>query len=479
MTLSRSRATFGFLFLSFSVARALAGRRVGEQHRLATVPVVIPIEEPGDGGFEELYTSGIVVLAALLFASIGLAMWIWNPHASEKKALQQSSLASSRKQASIKTDDLHTAMRKSAQRAALGWLSALVLVTLTLLVGQLFIGVLAHSLTLIADSAHTGADAVSYAFSYAVEFAKTRAVSSSGQRRLVVRLDVLSAVFSVVVIAGTSWYAAVDAWRRLAEPGAANGEVAGGHGGQEDRFIGPALLAFAVASTLANVALLELHRRRRQSVSSGVVNPTSEQGPSPLPPAPTTFQPPPPPAPPPPPPPPAAFAQGRRDRRRGETRGAARREQVAWLHQAFHPNCADDACPLGTTASASVGETPGSGGSQEVELLERGEASVKIQPDPEEDNLNLYGALLHLFTDVLRSVVIFVAGVLVQCGAVRNPAKTDAICALIVSACVVAGSAALLRGAVVALRRGDLMAAGEDRSAGGTAGGLLAGKTPY
>lgn len=64
-------------------------------------------------------------------------------------------------------------------------------------------------------------------------------------------------------------------------------------------------------------------------------------------------------------------------------------------------------------------------------------------------NLNVYGAMLHLATDVLRSVVVFTAGLLIVLGVLHDPEHTDSVCALLVGVCVLAGSAMLIR--IVAL----------------------------
>ncbi|CAJ1422310.1 unnamed protein product [Effrenium voratum] len=61
-----------------------------------------------------------------------------------------------------------------------------------------------------------------------------------------------------------------------------------------------------------------------------------------------------------------------------------------------------------------------------------------------DQNLNVLSTLLHLFTDVARSVTIFVVGLLIQVGVIKQPGQADAICALAVAALVVLGSFSLL-----------------------------------
>lgn len=376
------------------------------------------------------------VIAAALVCSAGVVAWLLSSGRQAEKAPAQALL-----------------QRTAAQRAALWWLGALVAVSVLLLFTQVVLGVLCHSLTLVADSAHAGADAVTYGFAYLVELAKTRVGSRLGRPGAAARLDALSALFSAVLIIGTSLYTSVDALRRLT-----SGAVVEPHGvdrlkssvGAEDvHLIGPALLGFAVASTVANCGLLLLHRMRLQAVASeqGGPPPPAVAPPPPL--AKFRFLPPQAPhaavehvPPPPPPPPPPAVAEGDRGRlaaRREQRRlrpPPAPREKLAWLHAAFHPGCDLS----GGCQSSSCGPPAGAATATVPEATQA------------EENLNVYGALLHLVTDVLRSVVIFVAGVLVQCKLLGDAERADAACSLVVSACVVCGSAALLRGAAPALR---------------------------
>lgn len=84
------------------------------------------------------------------------------------------------------------------------------------------------------------------------------------------------------------------------------------------------------------------------------------------------------------------------------------------LHGAFHPGC---------QGTCSTGTGP---------------------------NLNLYGVILHVGTDVLRTLLMLVVGALVQCRVLgSNLAKVDAICAFAVCGCVLLGSVYLVRSAIV------------------------------
>jgi len=330
--------------------------------------------------------------------------------------------------------------------STLGWLAALVVTSLLLLILQLTLGFATGALTLIADSAHTAADTVSYAFSWFVERAKRSAgmAESEKAKRDAARFDAVSAVFSVLIVLGTSVCATFDAVRRLrrgANEGAALAK-------QDPGLIGPALLCFAILSTAANCGLLVLHRRRALAATSHRATEPSTAPPpleldeepeledelfmcSPcLPAAATPAQ------------IPVQVERSSGSTQKSQEKSARRTAQIAWLHQAFHPSCKDADCAAPKTGDGSAAE-----------------ASMDDSADTDEkSNLNLYGAVLHLLTDVLRSLVILVVGMLVQIGFISDAASADAICAIIVSICILVGSLALLRSAAAALcpRRAQL-----------------------
>jgi Co/Zn/Cd efflux system component len=122
---------------------------------------------------------------------------------------------------------------------------------------------------------------------------------------------------------------------------------------------------------------------------------------------------------------------------RSRERADRRKKQMAFLHQAFHPNCNDADC----SASHNITSVPAPDASNS-EIVEK-----------EESNLNLYGAVLHLLTDVLRSLVILVVALLVEFGVIRDAPSADAICAIAVSLCIILGCVPLLRAAGTTLYR--------------------------
>lgn len=272
-----------------------------------------------------------------------------------------------------------------AERVQLMWLGAVATGSFVQMAAQLGLAMMSGSLTLIADLGHSCADVVSYICTYVVESYKMDLMhkSNSDSQRTVARIDAASGLLSCMLVAGTSAHAAVDAVRRLR----------GGSGPDGTGLIGFAMLVFSCFSTAVNATLLAARY-------VGPLAPPDQ--PSELQPLLAPGAPPPPPVP----------SGGRGRPRRG------RNPRMQMLHDAFHPGCRDPGC---TDYNCEKGD----------------EASWSA-------NLNVYGALLHLATDVIRSIVVLVAGLLLQGGLVRDAARADAVCALVVGFCVFAGSTAFV-----------------------------------
>lgn len=103
-----------------------------------------------------------------------------------------------------------------------------------------------------------------------------------------------------------------------------------------------------------------------------------------------------------------------------------------WLHAAFHPGCDgcdDESC----SGSETTGQVP----------------TATSEAKQKEKNLNLYGATLHLATDVVRSFIVLLTGLALKSGIVNDVARTDAVCALLVGVCVLVGSAAFFYAPIV------------------------------
>jgi len=286
------------------------------------------------------------------------------------------------------------------ERAQLLWLGALATGSFAQLAVQLGLAMMSGSLTLIADMGHACADVVSYIATYLVECTKVdlRLKSDGDTQRAVVRIDAVSGLLSCLLVAGTSAHAAVDAVRRLR----------GGSGPDGTSLIGFAMITFSCFSTTVNATLLAA----RYVGPLAPPDQDSELQPLLAPNVPTPVAP-----------------AGRRERpRRGRNPQQPTRPRLQMLHDAFHPGCRDPGCD--DSGCEKGGEAPSSWSA----------------------NLNVYGALLHLATDVIRSIVVLVAGVLVQSGLLKDAARTDAICALVVGFCVFAGSAAFLGSSLSSLR---------------------------
>lgn len=467
-------------------------------------------EEDDDGPFEDIAEPCVIILATV-FVSVLLLTWasslssIAKPGAADsvphgvvapEMALQQEVAALPEK-----------SQRTPSQNAALSWLLALIFGTVIVLLGQVGLGVAANSLTLLADSPHTAADAITYGFSYLAERVKCGASATS--RSAVARIDALSAGFSVVVVFGASAWACMESLRRLqlervVEAGGVPGAELHAVSETERMMLGPVLLGFSLSSAAVNCGLLVLHQRRRratlapagseESTAQGrqsieLDSPVASVSPLAPPPPPRLAEPPlpfvepPPPFAEPPPPvaePPAPVAEPARPEsdlgvppppvplppppsvQRRTDRKTRRRQQMDFLHKAFHPSCDLTGCSAGCTpaATASQSDVPIAGST--VKLLSTSavttgapESTLTSTPevDDAEDNLNVYGALLHVATDVLRSVIIFVAGSLMHSGLITDAFRADAICSLLVCACVACGSLPILRSMLVALRK--------------------------
>lgn len=329
----------------------------------------------------------------------------------------------------------------SADATNARWLGLLFTETLLLLVLQLHLGWESGSLSLLADAPHSAVDVVTYGLAYWAEHAKLRLKSgqapdssfmcgraSCWQNCSPQLLDAASAGFGLLALLSATAFVAKEAMQRLR----VSGEVSSDKASQA---MGTALLTFSVASTVGNVGVLIMFRRWKSAA-----------------------------LPPPPPPHPPSELQalaeaeddeesGRRGRRAGRKRktrlmdmgpsggaincqdvccavdkdGQASSILAAWptLHELLHPGCAHQGFP-------SKDGSHGSGG--------------------HDYSLNTSSAMLHLMSDVIRGLLIFVVAILMKCHVVTNASRADAVCALLVAALVILGSGALLMEVARSLR---------------------------
>ncbi|CAE8633464.1 unnamed protein product [Polarella glacialis] len=368
---------------------------------------------------------------------------------------------------------------KRPMKAEESWLGFLFVETGLLLVFQVVLGLLGKSLALIADSAHSGADVITYGLNFYVERRKSRLSNDLQlQQEVTLNIDLLGCVLSTVLLCGATTWAAQEALGRLCRS-----PVHLAESNEEDfQGVGPVLLLFSVVSTLANGGTLWMYRYWGAGAASSVIQVADATGITMA----VTWQPPPvPPSqggedvfPPPPafsfpdsdtatllPPPPQMGMQVERPRR---NRGEPQAQKASLnLRNDFSPvACADESCEPGSSCCTSPanGEKlsrvqhlsavlhnlvhPGCTGHGGTANGSDGRTAAK-----EKENLNVTSAMLHLVADVLRGVTILVVAILIEVGVITDPGKADAVCALLVAGFVAMGSVELLRRALTLMCR--------------------------
>mmetsp|Transcript_36471 Transcript_36471/g.100440 ORF Transcript_36471/g.100440 Transcript_36471/m.100440 type:complete len:435 (-) Transcript_36471:20-1324(-) len=357
--------------------------------------------------------------------------------------------------------------------SALRWLGSLLVVTSVLLGLQIFLGVVSHSLTLLADAPHATLDVLTYAFNYWIEWLKDHAVGARivlcGRRFKQWKVDAVASLVSVFVLLLTMGVVVVDLLGELYDLGHEDAEA-------EELYMmrGSALFLFALLSTVCNVAVLVLQRywrpRRRAPSASwrGLESSPAESSPAESLPAESLpadgFRQPPLALPPlglnvpqprqaasdggngcpPRPLPPRLAAQRPAPRLFEELTpeicmvcddgaadpGEGKSAWISFAHSVVHPGCAGH----GGLCSHNDASTP--------KIDEDGVQSAGVREDK---NLNVDSALLHVVSDVFRGVLIFVLALMIQLGVVVNAKKADAICAMLVAVLVFVGAGALFR----------------------------------
>jgi len=302
-------------------------------------------------------------------------------------------------------------------RSSERWLGWLTLATALLFVFQLQLGIASGSLTLLADLGHTGGDFATYAFGYIMEVAKADlSRRSSVSLRIIALVDMTAASISAAVVVFTSLAAMVSALARLHLHSAQQTDWPE----TDFRHLGRALILFGCVNIAVNIGLLAMHRYfatddpSHGSLKAG--SSPSPMGPSSSDDAHLICV---------PCPPEAGIGMApRRRRQKASKRG------VDLLHIAFHPGCSHGSCNHGgcTAPSPSTDD--------------------KSEEEEPKTNLNVYGAWLHVATDVLRSLIVFVCGILIEVGILHDAAWADAVCAMFVGSCVILGSATMIRVAV-------------------------------
>eukprot|EP00929_Paragymnodinium_shiwhaense_P067285 TRINITY_DN33881_c0_g1_i1.p1 TRINITY_DN33881_c0_g1~~TRINITY_DN33881_c0_g1_i1.p1 ORF type:complete len:516 (-),score=84.22 TRINITY_DN33881_c0_g1_i1:499-2046(-) len=149
----------------------------------------------------------------------------------------------------------------ASEKASLRWLKLLIVVTAALCVLQVVLGLLANSLTLIADSAHSTIDVITYGLNYIVEWLAIRAAhaalsdaAAASSSPSAVALDAVGAFASTAILLLATIFACSEALERLTSSG-------GEEDGEHFENVGHAMLIFAVAGTIANVATVVMFKR--------------------------------------------------------------------------------------------------------------------------------------------------------------------------------------------------------------------------
>jgi len=287
---------------------------------------------------------------------------------------------------------------------------------------------------LLADSAHGGADVLSYGLNFFIEWLKLRAArqeekqedSANIIKNAAKIVDTWGSVASLVTLVIAATFAATEAVERLSTPS-----------GKDSKNIGPALLVFAIVSTSANMYLVVMYKRwhtkgsrtseASQSESIAESQPAVVENleapdqmlclpcmpcPSPMPSQNAEDQ--------------TSDHVAQPPEHPANTEGMGG-GMMTTLHMALHPGCA---CSnhAGAAVEDSMQENPSTPETPSV---------IKAQ------NLNLIAAMLHLVTDVLRGILVLFVALLILMGGVEDAERTDALCALVVAFLIFAGSIAL------------------------------------
>jgi Co/Zn/Cd efflux system component len=329
------------------------------------------------------------------------------------------------------------------------WLRFLFFATLALLVFQVLLGWMARAVTLIADSGHTATDAVAYGLNAIVEWLKLRStrssrnVASSNLPAVAISIDTAGSVLSLLLLMVAIWFAIVEAWERLQTPS-----------GDDFEHIGSALATFAVVSSAMNFGLLIMYRRLQ--LQAPLVQQVQEEDkpeledpagkafddemksleycPSCVSPdvgfsgctiAPAM----------------AVMTEAKDNRSRPSNDCAASSQEASvnylqTLHEWVHIGC-------NCAGFESICGRPDNDRQNEDALDRDLTISEVAAVSTKDENLNLLSALLHLITDLLRSILILGASIMIHIVGGQHAEQIDAISALVVAFLIFVGSLAL------------------------------------
>lgn len=342
------------------------------------------------------------------------------------------------------------------------WLRFLCGETSFLLVLQLVLAFSTKSLTLIADAPHAAVDCLTYTFNYLVEGAKVKSqtyIYVCGKPLLPWKVDIGASIFCVLVQVLVTAFIISEAVEELQDPEAVPESI--------DMFQlrGSVLLFFALISTGGNIIVL-LMRRKLKPKRKGKGNSSEQQVPGPqglgnaswnckgcdqsngidslqfCPPCGQGFNP---------------FANlenanlSSQDSNQGECLDSQGDEDQmdfsSLLHSVVHPGCdGNHGCSKRPIELLHTVVHPGCDGNHGSSSCAPSNNAVKDSAASGNNlNLNVDSALLHLTSDILRSIVIFIVAVMIKCNVVRSARKADAVCALLVAGFILMGSLAIFQ----------------------------------
>jgi Co/Zn/Cd efflux system component len=342
----------------------------------------------------------------------------------------------------------------STRDAEVCWLGILVAQSFVVLAFQLGLGYWSGSLSLIADSGHSTADTITYGINFLVEWFKVagrlQSDENTSRTSRLKKLDFCGCILTTLMLCASTWFAVQEAVERLRAD----------HEAKDDGdTIGVALLTFAVVSTVLNIITLIAYKKCRGSQKDAVAAPSiversqadvmrdkADSSNLSKPPADATGDdvvgv------------PPVSFERNtRKEKDRGVSLNLARAYSQSASSESSTADCSDSA-----GAAQIQGSAPARAATWQARLHSvvhpgcgcggRDDGTVVGQSVEEggRQNLNVISAMLHLIADVARGLTILTVAILIEARVIVDGRRADSVCALIVAAFVLLGSAELVR----------------------------------
>jgi len=236
------------------------------------------------------------------------------------------------------------------QQNVLTWFYLLTAQAMLIFVSQAVIGYMTGSLELKSDLAHSGIDMVTYGFNAATEWMKVYSLATGMLFLQAHVIDEVGSFISVSILLVMMVFVVTDVWAKMSDPvERANLDIRAQNGD-----MGAAMMLFSLMTLLSNGAMLWLYKSWNLDFTASNDSAAEQDdllGGSPI---------------------------------NREEAKVAEWAAVDWIHGLLHPGCNGKIC-----------------GDLE-KLSARDEALV---------NLNMGAAMLHLVTDVLRTITVLVSGI--------------------------------------------------------------------